>query len=90
VVGHRRTLLLGLGGGAMVVALFGLELAFAVKGPGENRNDGDDEPEGVPSDDASPEMSTELLDKLERLGRLRTSGVLTDDEFEAHKAKLLA
>ena len=30
------------------------------------------------------------LDQLEQLGRLRASGVLTDDEFAAEKAKLLA
>jgi hypothetical protein len=30
------------------------------------------------------------LDRLERLGRLRQQGVLTDEEFQAQKAKLLA
>ena len=32
----------------------------------------------------------ELIAQLEKLGRLRDSGVLTDAEFEAQKAKLLA
>jgi hypothetical protein len=30
-----------------------------------------------------------LLDYLERLGKLRDSGVLTEDEFQAQKARLL-
>jgi hypothetical protein len=32
----------------------------------------------------------ELIEQLEKLGQLRSSGVLTDAEFEAQKAKLLA
>jgi hypothetical protein len=39
-------------------------------------------PAGTSSDD--------LIAALEKLGRLRDSGVLTDAEFEAQKAKLLA
>jgi hypothetical protein len=31
-----------------------------------------------------------LLDKLEQLGELRDAGVLTEEEFEAQKARLLA
>jgi len=38
-------------------------------------------------DDSSTE---DLIAALEKLGRLRDSGVLTDAEFEAQKAKLLA
>ena len=40
---------------------------------------------------AAPAASGEddLLDKLERLGKLRDQGVLTDAEFAAQKAKLL-
>ena len=30
-----------------------------------------------------------LLDRLQRLGELHNSGVLTDDEFTAQKAKIL-
>ncbi len=41
-----------------------------------------------PSPPSSP-PTTELLDHLERLGRLRDSGVLTEDEFQAQKARLL-
>ncbi len=33
--------------------------------------------------------TADLLDYLERLGRLRDSGVLTEDEFQAQKARLL-
>jgi hypothetical protein len=38
---------------------------------------------------ASPPWKADLLDQLERLGRLRDSGVLTEDEFQAQKAALL-
>jgi hypothetical protein len=31
----------------------------------------------------------DVLDQLERLGKLHTDGVLTDEEFAAQKAKLL-
>ena len=31
-----------------------------------------------------------MLDKLQRLGELKASGVLTEEEFAAQKAKLLA
>ncbi len=42
----------------------------------------------VPSSRSSP-ATADLLDHLERLGRLRDSGVLTEDEFQAQKAALL-
>jgi len=31
-----------------------------------------------------------MLDQLKELGELRTSGVLTDAEFESQKARILA
>jgi parvulin-like peptidyl-prolyl isomerase len=34
--------------------------------------------------------SSDLLAQLEKLGQLKTAGILTDAEFEAQKAKLLA
>lgn len=37
----------------------------------------------------SPPPTADLIDYLERLGRLRDSGVLTEDEFQAQKARLL-
>lgn len=39
----------------------------------------------------TPEMATSLetLEELERLGRLHSSGVITDEEFETAKAKML-
>jgi hypothetical protein len=37
----------------------------------------------------SSSQTAELLDYLERLGKLRDSGVLTEDEFQAQKARLL-
>lgn len=40
---------------------------------------------------AAPAASGEdsVIDQLEKLGQLHSSGVLTDDEFAAEKAKLL-
>jgi hypothetical protein len=39
---------------------------------------------------AAPAMSsTDMIAQLEQLGRLHESGVLTDEEFAAQKAKLL-
>jgi Short C-terminal domain len=42
----------------------------------------------APSPPTSPPPA-DLIDYLERLGRLRDSGVLTEDEFQAQKARLL-
>lgn len=39
---------------------------------------------------SSSEHSTDPVDQLERLGKLHAAGVLTDDEFSAKKAELLA
>ncbi|HYO02312.1 MAG TPA: SHOCT domain-containing protein [Mycobacterium sp.] len=39
---------------------------------------------------ATAEPVVDVLAQLERLGRLRDSGVLTEDEFTAQKARLLA
>jgi hypothetical protein len=44
--------------------------------------------ESSPSPPGSPPMA-DLLDHLERLGKLRDSGVLTEDEFQTQKARLL-
>jgi hypothetical protein len=43
-------------------------------------------PAPAPVDDSTDD----LIEQLDKLGRLRDSGVLTDAEFEAQKAKLLA
>jgi hypothetical protein len=39
---------------------------------------------------AAPEPGPSMLDQLKQLGELKTQGVLTEDEFNAQKAKLLA
>lgn len=39
---------------------------------------------------AAAPAGDDLIERLERLGELRASGVLTDAEFEAQKARLLA
>jgi hypothetical protein len=41
------------------------------------------------ADDSAAEEEPSYLDELERLGRLRKDGVITDDEFEAKKKELL-
>jgi Short C-terminal domain len=45
-------------------------------------------PAPVAAAPAAPESS--MLDQLKELGELKTQGVLTEDEFAAQKAKLLA
>ena len=45
-----------------------------------------DEPAPIPA--PAPEEDT--ITQLERLGALKAQGILTDEEFEAQKAKLLA
>ena len=39
---------------------------------------------------AAPAPGASTLDQLKELGELKTQGVLTEDEFAAQKAKLLA
>lgn len=46
-----------------------------------------DEPE---YEEASPPQEDDTLTQLERLGALRDQGVLSEEEFEAQKEKLLA
>jgi hypothetical protein len=49
-------------------------------------------PEAAPAAPApaAPASSSSMLDQLKELGELKTQGVLTEDEFAAQKAKLLA
>jgi Short C-terminal domain len=44
---------------------------------------------GTPTSSSSP-AQPDLADQLRRLGELRNEGLLTDEEFEAQKQKLLA
>ena len=45
----------------------------------------------APPPPAAPSQDTDdLIEQLDKLGKLRESGVLTDAEFEAQKAKVLA
>jgi hypothetical protein len=51
-----------------------------------------DEAAAQPQDQAGPAargMSDDAINKLKELGSLHDTGVLTDEEFEAQKAKLL-
>ncbi len=47
-------------------------------------------PAAAPAPLPAPPAQDDMLDKLTKLGELHTSGVLTDEEFAAQKAKLLA
>jgi hypothetical protein len=48
-------------------------------------------PEAAPAPAAAaPETGSSMLDQLKELGELKDQGVLTEDEFAAQKAKLLA
>jgi hypothetical protein len=44
----------------------------------------------APAPPPQPSNDDDMLDKLQRLGELKASGVLTEQEFEAQKARLLA
>jgi Short C-terminal domain len=48
------------------------------------------EPEPAPAPDEAPALSTtDLVTQLKSLAELRDSGILTEEEFAAQKAKLL-
>jgi hypothetical protein len=46
-------------------------------------------PQAVPAPRPAP-STTDVVDQLRALGQLRTDGLLTDEEFAAQKAKILA
>jgi hypothetical protein len=46
------------------------------------------EPQAAPAP-AAPAPTESRIDKLTKLGELKASGVLTDDEFNAEKARIL-
>lgn len=46
-------------------------------------------PQPVPAQRTAP-STTDVVDQLRALGQLRTDGLLTDEEFAAQKAKILA
>jgi hypothetical protein len=47
-------------------------------------------PQQVPDQRSAPEADTSsMLDQLKQLGELKASGVLTEEEFAAQKAKIL-
>lgn len=50
---------------------------------------GDPSPAQTAASPLDPPPTADLLDYLERLAKLRDSGVLTEDEFQAQKARLL-
>jgi hypothetical protein len=44
----------------------------------------------APAAPAAPASSASMIDQLKELGELKSQGILTEDEFAAQKAKLLA
>ena len=55
----------------------------------EQPQQGDDQG-GYEPQPAAPAPAADPLDELKKLGDLKAAGVLTDAEFEAQKAKILA
>ena len=52
---------------------------------------GDDQQQAAEAPAAAPATEApDMMEQLKQLGELHTSGVLTDAEFEAQKAKILA
>ena len=51
-----------------------------------------EEEQTPPAEPAAPAAPTQddMLNQLQKLGELKTSGVLTEEEFAAQKAKILA
>ncbi|HSS05050.1 MAG TPA: SHOCT domain-containing protein [Solirubrobacterales bacterium] len=47
-----------------------------------------EEPQQAPA--AAPEAGQSTIDQLKELGELKAQGILTEEEFAAQKAKLLA
>jgi hypothetical protein len=47
-------------------------------------------PEAAPAAAAPPAAGASMIDQLKELGELKDQGILTEDEFAAQKAKLLA
>jgi putative oligomerization/nucleic acid binding protein len=48
------------------------------------------QPEYVEQPQAAPAAAPDPIERLKELGELRDKGVLTEEEFEAQKAKVLA
>lgn len=55
----------------------------------EQDADQDQNPEGAPAPAASGGISDQTIEQLQKLGDLRKQGVLTEEEFEQQKQKLL-
>jgi len=47
-------------------------------------------PSSAPAPAPAPAEGASVLDQLKELGELKAQGILTEDEFAAQKAKLLA
>lgn len=63
--------------------------ATAVSGAVARRQAGAAQPDSPVTPPPPSGLSNDVMDQLKRLGELRASGVLTEDEFAAQKARLL-
>ncbi len=80
---RRRPHLLGVAARTAVIAGTATAVTGAIRRRHHNHNHAEPEPA------AAPEAGDDRLDRLERLGELRKSGVLSDAEFDAEKAEIL-
>ena len=78
--------IIGTFGGALIGGLLGSEVGRTVGGAILNAIDPLLTTPDVPKADPQP---PDMIVQLERLGQLRTQGLITEEEFAAAKAKLL-
>jgi hypothetical protein len=52
--------------------------------------EGSQQPVGAPTAPAEPGAGADPIERLQQLGDMRAQGLLSEDEFAAAKAKLLA
>jgi len=71
----------------MRAAAVGGAAYYAGKKRAENEADADAEYGEEPADDSA--LTNEDIAQLEKLSKLKEEGVLTEDEFEAQKQKIL-
>jgi hypothetical protein len=65
---------------------------YAGKKISENRQDGQTSAQDAPSTPSTapaPAAADDTISQLERLSTLKSQGILTDEEFQAQKAKIL-
>jgi phage tail tape-measure protein len=77
---------IGTFGGALIGGILGSEVGRTVGGAILNALNPEVAPVDVPKTDT---QQPDMIAQLEKLGQLRTQGLITEEEFAAAKAKLL-